>query len=89
MTAPPAGERLPASPATSSGYSIRLKIPASAREDAWELCRLMVHCGGTEVSDCCFVFASVEQWREASEAVRFQFGMEWFEAAAPRGAHRD
>ena len=51
-----------------------------AREDAWDMCRVVQHHGGVEVSDCCFAFANAEPWLMASESLRFQFGPEYFEA---------
>lgn len=63
-------------------YCIRLKVSPAAREDAWELCRVAVQCGGVEVHDCCFTFANEERWLAALEALRFRFGPEYFEAVA-------
>lgn len=60
-------------------YAIRLRVSPRAREDAWELCRIAVHYGGVEVQDCCFAFASEEQWLAALEALRFRFGPEYFQ----------
>ena len=60
-------------------YCIRLKISPTAREDAWELCRVVGHYGGVEICDCCFLFANEEQRSAASEALRFRFGAGFFE----------
>ena len=54
-------------------------VSPAAREDAWDLCRVAVQCGGVEVHDCCFTFANEERWLAASEALRFRFGPEYFE----------
>ena len=62
-------------------YRIRLKISPAAREDAWEMCRVAVRCGGVEVRDCSFAFPSEERWLAALEALRFRFGPEYFEAS--------
>lgn len=65
---------------TPRNYWICLKISAADREDAWDLCRIALHYGGVEVSDCCFTFASKERWSAALEALRLGFGPEYFEA---------
>ncbi len=61
-------------------YRIHLKIPPVDREDAWELCRVVLRYGGVEICDCCFAFASAERRLMALESLRFQFGPEYFEA---------
>ena len=62
-------------------YCIQLKISPAVREDAWELCRVVLKHGGVEVSDCCFTFVNKERWLAAVEALRTGFGPEYFEAA--------
>ena len=64
---------------TAGKYWIRLRVAPKDREDAWDLCRAALHYGGVEVRDCCFAFASEEQWLTASEALRFRFGPEYLE----------
>lgn len=80
MTALPSGAVVPALSSTPRSYRIHLKIAPADREDAWDLCRVAMHYGGVEVSDCCFVFANKERWLVAAEALRFRFGPEYFEA---------
>ena len=75
----------PAAP--SRFYGIHLKISPAAREDAWDLCRVLLRYGGMEVSDCCFAFLNEERWSAALEALRFQFGPEYFEAVDPVEPH--
>ena len=87
MIASPVGTDVPASPSKPRSYCIHLKISPAAREDAWELCRVALHYGGVEVSDCCFVFANAERWRMALEALRFGFGPEYFEAIDSAETH--
>jgi hypothetical protein len=60
-------------------YCIRLRVSVAAREDAWDLCRVAAHYGGVEVHDCCFAFPNEERWLTALEALRFRFGLEYFE----------
>ena len=76
----------PVSFAKPRNYRIHLRISPADREDAWELCRVALHYGGVEVSDCCFAFANAERWRMASEALRLQFGPEYFDAVEPAGS---
>lgn len=64
-------------------YRIHLRIAPADREDAWEICRVVLHYGGVEVSDCCFAFANADRWHMALEALRLQFGPEYFEAVEP------
>ena len=68
-------------------YCIRLKIPAADCEDSWDLCRVAVFYGGTEVSNCYFAFANEEHWLTALEALRLQFGPEYFEPVESAGNH--
>jgi hypothetical protein len=77
------------SPLQSRNYWIRLRILPADREDAWDLCRVLLRYGGVEVSDGCFAFASAERWLMASESLRFQFGPEYFEAVEPADAPHD
>ena len=81
MIASLAGKKVPASSSRSRDYCIHLKISPADREDAWELCRVLLHYGGVEVYDCCFAFANKERWLMAAESLRWQFGPEYFEAA--------
>ena len=66
--------------ASQGNYRIRLKISPADREDAWDLFRVALQCGGVEVQDCCFAFATEERWLTALESLRFRFGSEYFEA---------
>ena len=68
-------------------HCIRLKISPADREDAWELCRVMLQYGGVEVSDCCFTFANRERWLMAVESLHWQFGPEYFEAVDSAETH--
>lgn len=71
------------SPAFSTrlrSYRIYLNISPADREDAWEMCRVALHYGGVEVSDCCFAFANQDRWMMALESLRFRFGPKFFEA---------
>lgn len=62
-------------------YCIHLKISPADREDAWELCRVILQYGGEETCECTFVFVDKERWLAAIDTVRFGFGAEYFEAA--------
>lgn len=64
-------------------YCVHLKISAADREDAWDLLRMAMRYGGVEIDDCCFAFATEEQWQAAMDALRFQFGPEYFEGVKP------
>ena len=75
--------------AKARSYCIRLKVSPAAREDAWDLCRVAVQCGGVEVHDCCFAFPNEERWLSALEALRFRFGPEYFEAVELLDSHHD
>lgn len=65
--------------APADRYCIRLHISPAAREDAWEMFRLVAQCGGVEVSDCCVAFPDEERWLAAAEMLRFRFGHEFFD----------
>jgi len=80
MNALPGTTDSPAFSSTPRSYRIRLKIAPADWEDAWDMCRVALHYGGVEVSDCCFVFANEERWLVALETLRFRFGPEYFEA---------
>ena len=80
MTVSRVSRDVAAAPAKARRYRIRLKISPAAREDAWEICRVALELGGVEVHDCCFAFPNEERWLSASEALRFRFGPEYFEA---------
>jgi len=80
MIALPVGRDVPASALKPRKYWIHLKISPADREDAWELCRVMLHYGGVEVSDCCYALANQERWLMALESLRWQFGPEYYEA---------
>ena len=73
---------VPALPAKPHRYWIYLKVSPADREDAWDLCQVMMNYGRVEVSDCRFAFASDEQWRMTAEALCFRFGVKYFEAFA-------
>jgi hypothetical protein len=60
-------------------YCIRLHVSPAAREDAWELFRLVAQCGGVEVSDRCFALPDEERWLTAAEMLQFRFGHEFFD----------
>jgi hypothetical protein len=60
-------------------FCICLTVGPTAREDAWEMCRVAAHYGGMEVRDCCFAFQTEERWLAALEALRVRFGPEYFE----------
>jgi hypothetical protein len=80
MVAMPVRSQWPVSASQPRNYCIHLKISPLNREDAWELCRVLLHYGGVEVSDCCFAFANQERWLMAVESLRWQFGPEYFQA---------
>ena len=68
------------SPPIHGDYCIRLKIPASACEDAWEMCQTALYYGGVELRGCCFAFRSEERRMAALESLRLRFGPEYFES---------
>ena len=68
-------------------YWIRLNIAPAEREDAWDLCRVVLDYGGVEVCDCCFAFTSKERWLVALESLRFRFGPEYFEPVDTATVH--
>ena len=80
MVAAPVRSKPSVSAMKPRSYGIRLKVRPADREDAWELCRVVLHYGGVEVSDCCFAFASEERWLMAMESLRLGFGPEYFES---------
>jgi len=80
MIAVPTKKGVSVSSLKTRNYRIHLKIAPGDREDAWELCRVVSHYGGVEVSDGCFAFTSEERWLMASESLRVQFGPEYFVA---------
>ena len=67
-------------PPKCGDYWIRLKVPASAREDAWELGQTASYYGGVEVCDCCFAFVNEEQRSAALEVLRWRFGRDYWES---------
>ena len=71
----------------SNRFCIHLKISPADREDAWELCRVLLHYGGLEVSACCFAFTNADRWLMALESLRLQFGPEYFEAVEETETH--
>ena len=64
-------------------YCIRLKRAQADREDAWDLCQVVVHYGGVEIYDGCFAFASEERWLATLEVIRSRFGPKYFEPINP------
>jgi hypothetical protein len=78
QTLPETAQARPASSSTGH-YSIRLKIPPAAREDAWDWYRVAIQCGGREIRCGCFAFPDEERWLEALETLRHQFGIAYCE----------
>jgi hypothetical protein len=68
-------------------YFIRLRVDSMDREDAWELCRVAVQCGGVETHNGCFVFSDFERWHSAWEQLASRFGAGYLEAncSSPKG----
>jgi hypothetical protein len=67
-------------PPKCGDYWIRLRVPAFAREDAWELGQTASYYGGVEVCDCCFAFANEEQRSAALDILWQRFGPEYSES---------
>jgi hypothetical protein len=89
MTVTTIGKSVLTRHASPGNYWIRLKISPADREDAWDLCRVALQCGGVEGHDCCFAFATEERWLTALETLRFRFGPEYFEAIEPAETYRE
>jgi len=70
----------PCKPPKCGDYWVRLKVPASAREDAWELGQTASLYGGVEVCDCCFAFVNEERRSAALEILRWRFGRDYWES---------
>ena len=69
-----------ASSLKSPSYRIRLNISPADREDAWDLCRVLIDYRGEEVADCWFAFPTRERWLAAAETLRVRFGCAYFES---------
>lgn len=75
-------------PPSHGGYRIRLNLPASDCDDAWEMYQTALYCGGVPLLDCCFAFPTEDRREAALEMLRFRFGPGYCETvdASPRNS---
>jgi CheY-like chemotaxis protein len=60
-------------------FWMRLNVPVSACEDAWDMRQVALYYGAAEVGGCCFVFPSEERRTVALEMLHYRFGHKYFE----------